>query len=615
VGRWCVRGGLWRHSRATTCAVFVLALGAVGCRETPTVDRAVGSTPQSRRPIRRVLLLNQYSPELPVNQVTSHAIRDVMSSAADLDVQLFEEYIDQSRLRHQVGQVLGAVTAKYRGTHFDLVIANGPPVVSALLERPTLFADVPKVITTVWTTIVPPDALPPGMTGVLNRLGFEGTLRLALRLLPQTQRVLLLSGHPFSEAFTGDANTQWKSFANRLDVEVVGDATVEAAVRRVSDLPSNTVVIYDSINRDEHGTSYASADVAAILSAASRVPVFCVRETHIGRGCVAGQVVSFSDSARRAAAMGLAILRGAAVPDVPPQIMPYEIQADWRELGRWDLNPARLPEGTTIVGRVPSVWEGHRLAILGAAGLIMLQALLIGALVVQVKRRRESEADVRTFGGRMIQAQEEERRRIARELHDSVNQRLALLMVDLQHLESMNSGEISRRAMALSEDARGIADEIRDLSHDLHSSALTHLGLPAALRELGRDFSRRHEIPVDVRIADSVPRVDYQPGLCLFRVAQEALNNVVRHAAATQASVDLSYRDGWLRLVIQDDGKGFDCVGAEQSSSLGLRSMRERVELLQGVVEMRSRSGGGARIEAEVPFTPKVRPFVVARAG
>ena len=105
---------------------------------------------------------------------------------------------------------------------------------------------------------------------------------------------------------------------------------------------------------------------------------------------------------------------------------------------------------------------------------------------------------------------------------------------------------------------------------------LTHLGLPAALRELGRELSRRHDIDVDVQVSDRVPRVDYRPGLCLFRVAQEALSNVVRHAAATSASVALDYRDGWLRLVVEDDGKGFDPAGTATSSSLGLLGMRER---------------------------------------
>ncbi len=536
-----------------------------------------------------------------------------MSAPSDVDVQLFEEYIDQSRLRHQVGQVLAAVTAKYKGTPFDLVIANGTPVAASLLERPQLFAGVPKVITTVDTTIIPHDGLPADMTGVLSRLGYDGTLELALRLLPQTMHVLLLSGHAFSGPYTNEAKEQWKEFSNRVEIDVVADTTVEDAVRRVAGLPSNAIVVYDNINRDDRGRSYAGADVAAILSVASRVPVFCVRETHMGRGCVAGHMVSYADSARRAAAMGMSILHGAAVKDVPPQVMPYEDQADWRELGRWGLDAARLPDATRIVGREPTTWQRNRGAILGVSSLVAAQALLIGALVVQVKRRRRSEADARALGGRMIQAQEEERRRIARELHDSVNQRLSLLMADLQHLERTNTGDdVSRRATTLAEEARGIADEVRDLSHELHSSTLTHLGLPAALRELGRELSRRHDIDVDVQVSDRVPRVDYRPGLCLFRVAQEALSNVVRHAAASSASVALDYRNGWLHLVVEDDGKGFDQSGTAASSSLGLLGMRERLELLHGSLTMQSRTRGGASVEAGIPYSPEPRATAVA---
>ena len=277
------------------------------------------------------------------------------------------------------------------------------------------------------------------MTGVLSRPGYDGTLELALRLLPQTLHVLLLSGLAFSGwTRLGEGTVGASSRIDVGTVRVVADTTVEDAVRRLARPAVNAIVVYDNINRDDRGLSYAGADVAAILSVASSAPVFCVRETHMGRGCVAGHLFSYADGARRAAAMGLSILRGAAIKDVPSEVMPYEDQADWRELQRWGLSAARLPTATRIIGREPSVWARNRSAILGACGLIVVQALLIGALVAQVKRRRRSEADVRALGGRMIQAQEEERRRIARELHDSVNQRLSLLVVDLQHLERTN---------------------------------------------------------------------------------------------------------------------------------------------------------------------------------
>jgi signal transduction histidine kinase len=326
-------------------------------------------------------------------------------------------------------------------------------------------------------------------------------------------------------------------------------------------------------------------------------------------------MVSYADSARRAAVMGTVILHGAPVKDVPPQTMPYEDQADWHELQRWGLNAARLPAQTRILGREPGAWERNRPAILLATILIALQAILIGALVVQVKRRRRSEGAVRALGGRMIQAQEEERRRIARELHDSVNQRLSLLTVDLQLLKEIKAGgDMAREVTSLSEEARGIADEVRDLSHELHSSALTHLGLPAALRELARDLDRRHGIHVAVQISDRVPRVEYRHGLCLFRVAQEALTNVVRHAAAKAARVELDYRDGWLRLAVEDDGKGFDPLRSTSPSSLGLAGMRERVELLRGSLTMRSRPGGGARVEAGIPYAPRPRAIAFPSA-
>ena len=135
------RAALW-----TVAATFTLTATLV---DTFAGDSNSGG-PTPSRPLRRVLLLNQYRLSYPVNRVTSRAIRDVMSGAIDVDVQLFEEYIDQSRLRHQVGQVLAAVTARYKGTPFDF--SSSPMACrwsAPLLERPQLFAGVPKVITTV----------------------------------------------------------------------------------------------------------------------------------------------------------------------------------------------------------------------------------------------------------------------------------------------------------------------------------------------------------------------------------------------------------------------------------------------------------------------------------
>ena len=218
---------------------------------------------------------------------------------------------------------------------------------------------------------------------------------------------------------------------------------------------------------------------------------------------------------------------------------------------------------------------------------------------------RDSYAQVQDLAGRLISAQEGERTRIARDLHDDVGQQLAAVAIGLsrvrQHLPADASdaaGDVAR----LQEGVDQIAHALRDLSHELHPAALRHLGLGVALKGHCREFAERHGIEVDFRAEGDLRSVTPEVALCAFRVAQEALRNVAQHAGTSGVRIRLAGIDGELRLTIRDDGRGFDRDVAAILPGLGLVSMDERVRALGGRLTIDTQRGEGTTVAIHVPI-------------
>jgi PAS domain S-box-containing protein len=223
--------------------------------------------------------------------------------------------------------------------------------------------------------------------------------------------------------------------------------------------------------------------------------------------------------------------------------------------------------------------------------------------------RRRAE-DLRDFAVSVQRAQEEERRRIARELHDELGQRLTGLKLSLQVIEDdIPGGERNptSRLRRLGEEVDRMIVEVRRLSYNLRPAALDDFGLVAALQMLCKEFQKVHKVRTQFRTNEPEDaRHGAHVDIALYRIAQEALANVAKHAQATTASVRLSRQDSMVAVVVEDDGRGFDVdavrVGRKQGSGLGLVSMMERSQLLGGTFRVQSAIRGGTRVEAELPL-------------
>lgn len=224
--------------------------------------------------------------------------------------------------------------------------------------------------------------------------------------------------------------------------------------------------------------------------------------------------------------------------------------------------------------------------------------VLIRGASLDITARRQAEEAARSLSGRLIHAQEDERMRLARELHDDLNQSLALLAIDLDMLGQNppgTSSEVGERMRDLSERVKDLSASVRRLSHELHPAKLEQLGLAAAVRGLCRELGAAHNIEVGFE-AHAVPRkVPDEIALCLYRIAQEGLQNVIKHSGSATAKVELTSSGNELCLIVSDRGRGFHSMAAEDGS-LGLTSMRERVRLVGGQISVESRKGEGTRI-------------------
>jgi PAS domain S-box-containing protein len=219
---------------------------------------------------------------------------------------------------------------------------------------------------------------------------------------------------------------------------------------------------------------------------------------------------------------------------------------------------------------------------------------------------QESRRDLRALAGRLISAQEEERKRISRELHDDLSQKLALLAFDASGLlaepappaEKMKEQLVTFRARV-----EQLAQDVRQISHQLHPSVLDDLGLSAALSELCEEFSAKEGIEVvfePERLPKDLP-VDIAS--CLYRVAQEALHNVFKHARASQARLRMSGSADGIHFSIHDNGIGFDSEAGLSRPGIGVVSMKERVALLHGEYSIKSQPGKGTDISVFVPLS------------
>ena len=233
----------------------------------------------------------------------------------------------------------------------------------------------------------------------------------------------------------------------------------------------------------------------------------------------------------------------------------------------------------------------------------MPQAAIVGfsKIARDITERKRAEQALAEMTRKLIEAQEQERARIGRELHDDINQRLAMLAVELDQLQD-NPSEVQSRVEELLKQTTEISNDVQALSHELHSSKLEYLGIAAAMRSFCREFGEQQKVEIDFQTHDLPSPLPPDIDLCLFRVLQEALHNAVKHSGVRHFQARLWGTSEEIHLTVSDSGSGFVSEVARESRGLGLISMEERLKLVNGTFSIESQPKRGTTIHARVPL-------------
>ena len=570
---------------------------------------SLASSVQADEPAR-VLLLHSFGRDFAPFNAGAIAFRTELATLLHGSVVYQELSLDSERAGPPADErpIVEFLRSRADGKPPDLVVTFGGPALRFYLRsRPQLYPQSRLLVTLIEPRMVPATGLEPSDIVISGRLQFLEMTQSILHLLPDiTQLAIIVGGSQHELLWQKNLLTELAPLGSRVRLLPLGGLTLEQLRRRLATLPDDSAVLYFMYAVGPDGVPQENERALAVVREASRGPVFGLFDSQFGSGIVGGKLTNLRRMGERSGQIASRMLerdRGAAVSSVLMDIQTPPI-FDWRELDRWRIPESRLPAGAEVRFRPPSLWDQHKLLIVAGVGIVLFQAALITSLLFQRARRRSAEKDAMGLSGRLLTAHEDERRHLAREMHDDLTQRLARLAIDAGRME--NTPTAPQGMGPLREGLVRLSEDVHALSYRLHPSMLDDLGLVEALKAECDRVARHGALNVDVEARGVPEALPGETSLCLYRVAQEALSNAARHARASAVTVLLSPRGNGLQLAVSDNGSGFDPAHSRDHASLGLASMRERVRVLHGELDIRSAPGRGTTVVAWVPATRQV---------
>jgi signal transduction histidine kinase len=596
-----------RESRTGRCLRAIIALHGL----LAVLIAASGAYGAAAKPAKHVLLISTGSRFSPGFTLVDQTVLEALTNIPQGQIETYGENLDILRFPSErfASIFRDYLTEKYAEEPPDLIILvyiGNLGTAEKLLRD--LFPGTPVIVAGFTEEEIRRDQFGSLVSGTAQRVDPRASIDLILRLQPATRRIVIIGGTAeVDRSVMKNVREAARSFAGRVDFDFWDNLSMAELRQVVATLPAGTAILYSRMFRDRTGQAVVSSQVARSIGAWANVPVYVMTDTNLGTGAVGGAVASVEAFGKRAGELARLVLTGT-----PPASLPFEIRSDtvpifdWRALQRWGISESRLPPNSIVRFRPQSLWEEYRWTVLGVLVVFALQAALISGLLIQLRRRRRADGEVASLAGRLITAQEAERSRIARDLHDDINQQLASLSIALsgvkRRLHNGESAGVAEDVATLQQRIVDVTHVTRQLSHELHSGVLEHAGLVAALRGHCAEFGAQHGIDVTFSAADGVDGTPQDTALCLYRVTQEALRNIAAHAGARTARVALNSTAAGLELSIIDDGHGFNLAQARRVGGVGLISLEERVRLVGGKLRIETQPRRGTELQVSVPI-------------
>ena len=572
---------------------------------------ASGAHGADAKPAKRVLIISTGSRLAPGFMLVDQQLLEALAKFPSGRIETYAENLDLVRFSSERYQRIFTdyLTGKYADNPPDLVIfvfVGNLATPAKLLPR--LFTGTPIIVAGLTEEEIRPDQFGGGLvSGLAQRVNPSANFELILRLQPDVRRVVVIGGTTeIDRQVVQRVRDVAPSFANRIVIEFWDKLTMAELRQAVNALPRDTSILFARMFRDAAGQALISSQVAQSIAQSANVPVYVMTDANMGTAAVGGALASIEAFGKRAGELARLILTGVDVKSLPFEVRTASVPTfNWPALQRWGISESRLPPNSVVRFRPASLWNEYRWTILGALVIFALQAGLISGLLIQRQRRRQADAEIASLAGRLITAQEAERSRIARDLHDDVNQQLASLSIALssvkRRLQNSEAEDVTEEVSRLQQRIVDVTHVTRQLSHELHPGVLQHAGLVAALRGHCAEFGAQHGIDVTF-VAAGINGVPAETALCLYRVTQEALRNIAAHAGARTARVALIPAGKSLELSIRDDGQGFDLAAARRQGGVGLVSLDERVRLIGGSLRIETQPQRGTELRVSVPL-------------
>jgi signal transduction histidine kinase len=597
--------------------------------------KAAGQTPA---PVQRVLVLYSDERLLPANIIVDEAIRATFAVGTNNRIEFHSEFLDVARFPGEEEQQRQRdfFRDKYRERPPNLVIAvSGGALVFLAKHRPDLFAGVPIVYCPVAGDPHPDHLSDARIAEVPVPDSIAPTLEMMLRLHPDARRVVVVSGNgPRDRQLAETFRQQMTGFGNRIAFTWLTNLSMEELRGELSRLPVNTVVLYLTIFQDAAGKTFTPRQALDAFAPASHAPIYGCFDTYLGHGIVGGSMVTFEQIGRKVAQLGLRILAGedaqAAVRSESYQSAPI---VDWRQLRRWGINENRLPPGTILEFRQPSLWESYHWYIIAVGVAVAAQSALITALLSQRARRRRAEI-----------AAQQQQMDLA---HASRLTMVGELTASIAHEIGQPLGAIlsnAETAEILLESKQPRLEEVRQILADIRKDDLRASEVIRRMRELLRkralelkpidlnaltsDVLRlvdgethRRGVEIEKQLADTLPVVRGD----VIHLQQVILNLILNAMEAMSESSESNRRltmrttqddQGNVVVAVEDSGPGipserlprlFDSFFTTKTHGmgLGLSIVRSIVEAHGGRIWAENNSRGGACFRFTLPVNGK----------
>jgi len=583
--------------RLVASAVLLAVL--LGAPRTASAQPAPGKT---------VLILYDGGREFSSIQLMDRNIESALTSALPNRVTIFREYMDLTRVGPTNYEPLlrDFYRSKYSSNRPDVIVTvRARPLDFVLHAGDELFATVPIVSSGMDARQIQARDLPPRVTGISTSVRYWPTIAFALTLQPQTKHVAIVSGSsPNDHALQALIRDELRGHPGPVNYSYLTDVSITDLLQRVSSLPPRTVILFVSFAKDVEGRSFLPNSVLAEISRAANAPIYINSEDVLDSGAVGGDLISFSALGRETAQVAIRLLQGERAETIPfVKFSTRTRTVDARQLARWGIALDRVPAGTVILHRVPSLWEAHRWSIIGGALLLAILGSLVTMLLLNRKRRLLAEQKLRVSEAERRAAVSEERNRMARDMHDTLAQGFTGVILQLQAAQQAlvhgSPTDTDAHMDRASELARKSLGEARRSIRALRSQALEDGNLCIAMENATRQVAMETDL-----VAEFATRGEPRPlGTAveenLLRIHQELLTNVLRHSGARAATATLSFEADAVGLEIRDDGHGFD--PGNITDGLGLLGIRERTSQMKGELAIESRDGVGTRIRISIP--------------